>query len=248
MPPEPTSRRRRHSIRRPSSALARSRSRRRRSLHVREHAADDPHQRATAARVSGVLGEVLPPDAADGTLVDAAGDADLEIDSVPGYNYDIVAGVDYTIDVTKPVGERIVGLEVPWNAGAGRQDVHARDQQLPPGRRRRILDDRGCARLSGTAGGDPPAPDRLDRGARYDPPRGRFRAVMADRPGVGGRRISWGPTARGWQLWPSAKPDESRATPARGVSRERELRRRGATRAATLPPPLPAEATRCGWP
>jgi 2',3'-cyclic-nucleotide 2'-phosphodiesterase (5'-nucleotidase family) len=29
----------------------------------------------------------------------------------PGYNYDIVAGVDYTIDLSKPVGERITTLE-----------------------------------------------------------------------------------------------------------------------------------------
>lgn len=30
--------------------------------------------------------------------------------SVPGYNFDIVAGVDYTIDVTRPVGQRITRL------------------------------------------------------------------------------------------------------------------------------------------
>ncbi|MGH7618583.1 MAG: bifunctional metallophosphatase/5'-nucleotidase, partial [Gemmatimonadaceae bacterium] len=35
----------------------------------------------------------------------------VDIDpSIPGYNYDIVSGVDYTIDVSKPVGERIVAL------------------------------------------------------------------------------------------------------------------------------------------
>jgi 2',3'-cyclic-nucleotide 2'-phosphodiesterase (5'-nucleotidase family) len=31
--------------------------------------------------------------------------------SIPGYNYDIVSGVDYTIDVSRPVGERITELE-----------------------------------------------------------------------------------------------------------------------------------------
>ena len=31
--------------------------------------------------------------------------------AIPGYNYDIVAGVDYTIDVSKPIGERITRLE-----------------------------------------------------------------------------------------------------------------------------------------
>ena len=30
--------------------------------------------------------------------------------SIPGYNFDIVAGVDYTIDVTKPIGARIAKL------------------------------------------------------------------------------------------------------------------------------------------
>jgi 2',3'-cyclic-nucleotide 2'-phosphodiesterase/3'-nucleotidase len=30
--------------------------------------------------------------------------------SIPGYNYDMVAGVDYTIDVSRPIGERIVTL------------------------------------------------------------------------------------------------------------------------------------------
>lgn len=31
--------------------------------------------------------------------------------SIPGYNYDMVAGVDYTIDVSKPAGERITQLD-----------------------------------------------------------------------------------------------------------------------------------------
>jgi 2',3'-cyclic-nucleotide 2'-phosphodiesterase (5'-nucleotidase family) len=31
--------------------------------------------------------------------------------SVPGFNYDIVLGVDYTVDLTRPVGERVVRLE-----------------------------------------------------------------------------------------------------------------------------------------
>ena len=32
-------------------------------------------------------------------------------DSVPGYNFDIVAGVDYTIDLSRPLGSRITTLE-----------------------------------------------------------------------------------------------------------------------------------------
>lgn len=39
---------------------------------------------------------------ADGTL-----DADAEI---PGFNYDIVAGVNYTLDVSRPIGERVTQL------------------------------------------------------------------------------------------------------------------------------------------
>ncbi|HEU4883294.1 MAG TPA: 5'-nucleotidase C-terminal domain-containing protein [Longimicrobium sp.] len=31
--------------------------------------------------------------------------------NVPGYNYDVVSGVDYTLDLTKPVGQRLTRLE-----------------------------------------------------------------------------------------------------------------------------------------
>jgi 2',3'-cyclic-nucleotide 2'-phosphodiesterase (5'-nucleotidase family) len=31
--------------------------------------------------------------------------------SIPGYNYDVVSGVDYTLDLTKPVGQRLTRLE-----------------------------------------------------------------------------------------------------------------------------------------
>jgi 2',3'-cyclic-nucleotide 2'-phosphodiesterase (5'-nucleotidase family) len=31
--------------------------------------------------------------------------------AVPGYNFDVVSGVDYTLDLTRPVGERVVRLE-----------------------------------------------------------------------------------------------------------------------------------------
>lgn len=33
-------------------------------------------------------------------------------DSIPGYNYDIVWGADYAVDLSRPVGERITGLTV----------------------------------------------------------------------------------------------------------------------------------------
>ncbi|HEY4218795.1 MAG TPA: 5'-nucleotidase C-terminal domain-containing protein [Gemmatimonadaceae bacterium] len=39
-------------------------------------------------------------------------DGQIGVDpSIPGYNYDMVSGVDYTIDLTRPIGERITELE-----------------------------------------------------------------------------------------------------------------------------------------
>jgi len=40
----------------------------------------------------------------------ATGAVDVD-PAIPGFNYDIVAGVDYTIDVSKPIGNRITTLE-----------------------------------------------------------------------------------------------------------------------------------------
>jgi 2',3'-cyclic-nucleotide 2'-phosphodiesterase (5'-nucleotidase family) len=42
----------------------------------------------------------------------AGADGKVGVDpSIPGYNFDIVAGADYTVDVSKPVGSRITRLE-----------------------------------------------------------------------------------------------------------------------------------------
>src|SRR5512143_2840456 len=39
-------------------------------------------------------------------------DGSVDVDpAIPGFNYDIVAGVDYTIDVSRPIGERITTLD-----------------------------------------------------------------------------------------------------------------------------------------
>jgi 2',3'-cyclic-nucleotide 2'-phosphodiesterase/3'-nucleotidase len=39
-------------------------------------------------------------------------DGSVDVDpAIPGFNYDIVAGVDYTIDVSKPTGQRITTLD-----------------------------------------------------------------------------------------------------------------------------------------
>jgi len=43
--------------------------------------------------------------------------AGVQVDpSIPGYNYDMLAGVDYTIDVSKPMGERITQLDYQGRA------------------------------------------------------------------------------------------------------------------------------------
>ena len=41
-----------------------------------------------------------------------AGGEGVVADEVPGYNFDIVAGADYTLDLSRPVGERVTRLEV----------------------------------------------------------------------------------------------------------------------------------------
>src|SRR5205823_2984066 len=46
-------------------------------------------------------------------------DGTVDIDpSIPGFNFDIVKGVDYTIDVSKRVGERITQLDFAGRAVA----------------------------------------------------------------------------------------------------------------------------------
>ena len=41
-----------------------------------------------------------------------AGDGSVSVDpSIPGFNFDIVAGADYTLDVSRPIGQRVTRLE-----------------------------------------------------------------------------------------------------------------------------------------
>ena len=47
-----------------------------------------------------------------------AGAEGVVADDVPGYNFDIVAGADYTLDIARPIGERVVRLEVDGRAVA----------------------------------------------------------------------------------------------------------------------------------
>jgi 2',3'-cyclic-nucleotide 2'-phosphodiesterase (5'-nucleotidase family) len=46
------------------------------------------------------------------TVGTPAAESSLVDRSVPGYNFDIVAGADYTIDIAKPLGQRVTRLEV----------------------------------------------------------------------------------------------------------------------------------------
>jgi 2',3'-cyclic-nucleotide 2'-phosphodiesterase (5'-nucleotidase family) len=46
-------------------------------------------------------------------------DGRVDVDpSIPGFNYDVVSGVDYTIDLSRPIGERITQLEFGGKAVA----------------------------------------------------------------------------------------------------------------------------------
>ena len=70
---------------------------------------------------------------------DADGSVDVD-PPIPGYNYDIVSGVDYTIDISRPIGERITGLQFNGRPVAADRHLHDGAQQLSPNGRRRICD------------------------------------------------------------------------------------------------------------
>jgi 2',3'-cyclic-nucleotide 2'-phosphodiesterase/3'-nucleotidase len=63
-----------------------------------------------AIKISGAQLRAYLEQSARYFRTNAGGRVDID-PSVPGFNYDIVSGVDYTIDVTKPAGERIVTLD-----------------------------------------------------------------------------------------------------------------------------------------
>lgn len=63
-----------------------------------------------AVRISGAQLRAYLEQSARYYRRNADGSIDVDPD-IPGFNYDIVAGVDYTIDVSKPFGERITTLE-----------------------------------------------------------------------------------------------------------------------------------------
>jgi 2',3'-cyclic-nucleotide 2'-phosphodiesterase (5'-nucleotidase family) len=63
-----------------------------------------------AVKISGAQLRAYLEQSARYFRTSSGGRADID-PSVPGFNYDIVSGVDYTIDLTKPVGERIVTLD-----------------------------------------------------------------------------------------------------------------------------------------
>ena len=91
----------------------------------------------------------------DGELVDAAGDTDLEVDSVPGYNFDVVAGVEYAIDVTRPLGERIVDLTFRGEPVTDDRTFTLAINNYRQGGRRGLQHDRRCPRRVGERGRSP---------------------------------------------------------------------------------------------
>ena len=62
-----------------------------------------------AVKISGAQLRAYLEQSARYFRANADGTADID-PAVPGYNYDIVSGVDYTIDVSKPIGQRISTL------------------------------------------------------------------------------------------------------------------------------------------
>lgn len=64
-----------------------------------------------AIRISGAELRAYLEQSARYFAVTATGQAGFS-DTIPGYNYDIVRGADYTIDLTRPPGERITSLRV----------------------------------------------------------------------------------------------------------------------------------------
>ena len=108
------------------------------ALSVRQYAARREDTGATASRVSR---------AERALFSSGRGRDSSDIDpAIPGYNYDIVAGVDYTIDLSRPIGERIATLEYERTPGRAHRYIHARTQQLSSDGRRRI---RHAARRAG---------------------------------------------------------------------------------------------------
>jgi 2',3'-cyclic-nucleotide 2'-phosphodiesterase/3'-nucleotidase len=110
--------------------------------------------------------------------VDPAGRIGLN-DSVPGYNYDVVAGASYDIDLRRPVGDRTERARAAGRAG---RQLHHGDQQLPADRRRRLR--HGARRAGGLRQGRAhrrPADRRRSRPepARFGRPHGDLQ--LADR-------------------------------------------------------------------
>jgi len=70
-----------------------------------------------AIRITGAQLDAFLEQSARYYRLDAAGKLAI-VDSIPGYNFDMVSGAEYTIDVTRPEGDRIVGLSVGGRAVA----------------------------------------------------------------------------------------------------------------------------------
>jgi 2',3'-cyclic-nucleotide 2'-phosphodiesterase (5'-nucleotidase family) len=81
-------------------------------VHLRDVAGVYPYENTLrAVRIAGQqLREFLEHSARYFRTYDPAAGRTIVNDSVPGYNFDVVSGVAYNIDLSRPVGQRIRGL------------------------------------------------------------------------------------------------------------------------------------------
>jgi 2',3'-cyclic-nucleotide 2'-phosphodiesterase (5'-nucleotidase family) len=70
-----------------------------------------------AVRISGAQLRAYLEQSARYFRPNGAGGADID-PGIPGFNYDMVSGVDYTIDVSRPIGQRITQLDFQGRAVA----------------------------------------------------------------------------------------------------------------------------------
>ena len=131
-------------------------------LSVRQHAPCGAHHRAAAARVSRVQRALLPHGRHR-----RSGDRSPLDPTIPGYNFDIVAGADYTLDISQARREPRHAARSEGAPGDGRRLLHHGAQQLSADRGRRLRDaERGAGRLR-SSGGDPRPPDRRGAPTRH---------------------------------------------------------------------------------
>ncbi len=100
--------------------------------------------------------------------------------AVPDYNYDVFSGVDYDIDISRPVGSRITRLQIGGAdvAADARFVVAVNNYRRSGGQRPRHRQGAGLQRPAG----DPAVADRLGAGEGRDRPGRLLRPELAARP------------------------------------------------------------------